>query len=381
MRHIKLLQELIRFKSITPFDDGSMEFIKNLLTELGFVCKIVKFQDEGSEEVLNLYAKLGSKGFNFCFAGHVDVVPSGNPKNWSHDPFAGIAIDGSIYGRGAVDMKGAIAAFIEAVHRASENHSLNNENSISILLTSDEEGIAVDGIKKMIPWLNKHNEKIDACIIGEPTSSKKIGDTIKIGARGSINFTIEIFGKQGHVAYNQFTENPIPILSKIINELKAITLDQGDIYFQPSNLEFTNLFVANNAENVVPASAIANCNIRFGRAHTADSLVTLVNSICNKYTEKFHLSWRGSGEAFLTNHDTMIPKVTEAVFEVMGIKPDVNTFGGTSDARFLTTYCPVVELGLLNDTAHKIDEMVTIEDLENLTQIYLRVLKKFQICD
>ncbi|CAG7598492.1 MAG: succinyl-diaminopimelate desuccinylase [Candidatus Midichloria sp.] len=379
MRQIELLQQLIRFKSITPTDNGCLKFLDQLLQDIGFECHLIKFQEEGLEPVQNLYARLGKKGRNFCFAGHVDVVPPGKKAEWYVPPFSGDEVDGYIYGRGAVDMKGALAAFIEAVRRGLDQNIINQENSISLLLTADEEGIAINGTKKMVPWLESRNERIDLCIIGEPTSTNRIGDTIKIGARGSITLTIEVIGKQGHVAYNQLAENPIPILANIIKELKSISLDNGNLHFQPSNLEFTNLSVGNEAENVIPSAAKARCNIRFGNMHTSKSLVAWVEKICEKYTNNFHLKWHSSGEAFITNYERLAPIVTAAIKEVANIDPQINTLGGTSDARFLTRYCPTVEIGLLNKTAHQINECVSLEDLELLTSIYLKILQKCDI--
>jgi len=379
MRHIELLQKLIKFKSVTPLDDGCIEFLKELLQSLNFECHIVEFHEEGFESVKNLYARLGKNGKNFCFAGHIDVVPSGKESAWIADPFSGININEIIYGRGAVDMKGAIAAFIEAIQRNIENGIISDGNSISLLITADEEGIAINGIKKMIPWLKNKNEKIDVCVIGEPTSNIHVGDVIKIGARGSINITIEVLGKQGHVAYHHLAENPINKLADIIKELELIKFDEGNIYFEPSNLEFTNLFVENEAVNMIPRSAIARCNIRFGNMHTAEGLSKTIEDICRKYTENFNLEWHSSGEAFITDYEGLAPIVSEAIKEVTGIDAQINTLGGTSDARFLTEYCSTVELGLLNSTAHQINESVSLRDMEILINIYVKILSKYFI--
>ena len=376
MESSKLLKELINFKSITPNDDGCLSFLKELLEGLGFECHLIEFHEEGLDDVKNLYARLGKNGINFCFAGHIDVVPAGNETLWKVPPFSGAIIDDVLYGRGAVDMKGALAAFISVLATSIKSGTLNSNNSVSFLITADEEGIALNGTKKMIPWLEAHNEKIDWCIIGEPTSAINVGDTIKIGARGSITLTIEVMGKQGHVAYHELADNPITTLTNIIKELKETSLDDGNLYFQPSNLEFTDLFVGNEVENLIPGAASARCNIRFGNMHTAKSLASWAESICKKHTKNFKIKWHSSGEAFLTNHDKLAPLVATAIKEVANIEPKINTLGGTSDARFLTNYCPTVELGLLNKTAHQVNESVSLADLNMLCKIYQRILHR-----
>lgn len=372
-----LLQKLIQFKTITPHDKQCFEFLKEILESMGFVVEIVEFTQDGYAPVKNLYAKKGIGGKNFCFAGHIDVVPTGDITKWSCDPFTGTIKDNMIYGRGVVDMKGAIAAFIHVLSRTVDEGNILGEHSISMLLTADEEGIAVNGIKKMVDWLSKKNEHIDFCLIGEPTSHHHIGDTIKIGARGSVTVHIEVFGKQGHVAYHEQTRNPIPILANIIEALSDKSFDNGNIFFQPSNLEFTNVVVGNIAENIVPQSAKGQCNVRFGNMHTAEDIVRTVKEVCSQYTEDYDITFHSSGEAFVTAHEEILHFAVESIREIQGFNPAVNTLGGTSDARFLAKFCPVIELGLLNQTAHQIDEHASLQDIDQLINIYDLILKKW----
>ena len=372
---VKLLQDLIKFETVTPKDCGSLDFLKDILSKIGFSCHIVKFSEEGYDDVLNLYARLGEKGINLCFAGHIDVVPCGNQKHWDHPPFECHVSDDIVYGRGVVDMKGTIAAFIGAVDKFIKEDKMEH-NSISFLITGDEEGIAVNGTKKMLRWLEDRGEIIDYCIIGEPTSKDKVGDTIKVGARGSITTNIEVFGKQGHVAYHEIADNPVPKLASIIAALKELYLDDGNEYFQPSNLEFTNIFInGGTAENLIPASASVQFNIRFGNMHSADNLSKLVHNVCSRYAEEFKISWHSSGEAFVTTHDSILPIVVESIKKETGIIPNVNTLGGTSDARFMANKFQVLEIGLLNKTAHKVNEHASISDLKSITNIYYNVIE------
>jgi succinyl-diaminopimelate desuccinylase len=377
LNHFEILQQLIRCKSVTPIDGGALISLGTILAQLGFTYEIVEFFEPGHEPVQNLYARLGASGKNLCFAGHTDVVPAGDVAAWTHAPFAAEIENGAVYGRGAVDMKGAIAAFITAVARSLAAGETFSKRSISLLITGDEEGIAINGTKKMLQWLRDKGERLDACIIGEPTSIKNVGDTVKIGARGSITFDVTVRGKQGHVAYHEIAENPIPTLARLISAIKLYPFDNGNAYFQPSNVEFTNLIVGNDAENVIPAAASARFNIRFSNEHTVESLATIVRSICHEHAVDFDLRWHSSGSAFVTQHDVLMPIITQAVHDITRLKPQFNTVGGTSDARFITNICQVVELGLLNKTAHKVDENVSIDDLEKLTQVYSRVIELF----
>ena len=315
-----------------------------------------------------------------CFAGHADVVPVGDVSKWKYDPFLGQIQDGIIYGRGAVDMKGAIAAFIHAVNKIKASEDLNvfkKHKAISLLITCDEEGDAINGTKPMLEWLDVKREKINMCIIGEPVSDAKVGDTIKIGARGSANFKLTVYGKQGHVAYNQFTCNPIPELAALIQHLYNHKIDRGSRLFEPSNLEFTSLGTSDSAENVIPYSAHAYFNVRFGEAHTAFSIKKELQKICEYFNIRFDLKCLSSSETFVSQHELVSQLASDSVAKVCGYTPCINTKGGTSDGRFIHQYCPVIELGLLSATAHQIDEHVSIEDLEKLSLIYQDIINTF----
>ncbi len=353
---------------MTPKDDGAMNLVKTILEGIGFSVKIIHF-GEGDERVLNLYAKFGNVGKNICFAGHVDVVPAGD--GWSYDPFFGHVENGKLYGRGAVDMKGAIAAAIHAAGSIIKNRA---DITISFLLTGDEEGIAINGTKKMLNWLLQQNEKIDVCILGEPTSHTMLCDTIKVGARGSITFDLVVYGEQGHVAYEHL--NPIDIMAQIALELTNYSFDDGDELFQDSNLEFTSLVSDSKAENLVPNVAMARFNVRFPISRTAANIAELVTNICKKCYNNVDLKWHSSGEAFLAEHAGISRVASDAIEAVMGFRPKINTFGGTSDARFIINHCKeVIELGLFTRMAHRVDEYAKISDIEKLSEIYLRILE------
>lgn len=376
--YISLLQALINCKSITPEDDGAIPLLAKTLETMGFHCTIIEFSDDPkTAPVKNLYAKLGSSLPNLCFAGHTDVVPVGNYSDWKHDPFAAVLDNDCIYGRGAVDMKGAIAAFISAVAAIQNTFSIADYGSISLLITGDEEGIALCGTKKAIKWLEEKGENITACIIGEPTSLNKVGDLIKIGARGSATFDLKVIGKQGHVAYHKIADNPISTLIKILSELSFHEFDAGTNDFEPTNLEIINLFVGNNAENVIPAEAQARFNIRFNNLYTAEKLYHIITNICKKHTTNFILDYHSSGEAFLANHSIISSIISDIAYEINGARPSINTVGGTSDARFIKNICPVLEFGLLNQTAHKVNEHTSINDLEILAEIYRKFILQF----
>lgn len=376
MEYLEILQRLIQCRSVTPVDDGAIGIIQSILKELGFVCHILEFEEPGHLSVINLYAKLEAAGPNLCFAGHTDVVTAGDWKHWKFDPFAGIVDNGAIYGRGAVDMKGAIAAFLAALLRLRAEDRLWNKH-LSFLITGDEEGFAINGTKKVLQWLREKGEAIDFCIVGEPSSFKEIGDTIKVGARGSATFNVEVFGKQGHVAFHRNALNPIPILANAISELNKVEIDQGNEHFQPSNLEFTELFVQNPVENVIPEMAKVQFNIRFNNLHSAQSIATLVQKLCEQHIERFSLKWHSSGEAFLAQHSKISEVLSDSIQEILGIIPEFSTAGGTSDARFMVDMFPAVEFGLINKTAHQIDEHVRLEDVEKLTCVYKTAIEKF----
>lgn len=362
--------DLIRCPSVTPKDAGALDTLQGALETLGFACTRLPFGEDGTDPVDNLYARLGTQGPNVCFAGHTDVVPVGTASDWQVDPFAGETREQSLWGRGAADMKGAIAAFVGAVSQYLETHGAP-EGSISLLITGDEEGPSINGTRKMLGWLEQQGEIIDDCLVGEPTNPDVLGDMIKIGRRGSVNAVVTVKGTQGHVAYPHLADNPIPKLVAILSEIEAISLDEGTDWFQPSNIEVTDLAVGNKATNVIPAKAEARLSIRFNDLQRGEALVARMQELVEKYGG--NLTAMISGEAFLTPPGELSAAIAEAVEGVMGIKPEPSTTGGTSDARFLTKICPVVEFGLCNATMHKLDEAVAIADLTALTEIYRRV--------
>jgi succinyl-diaminopimelate desuccinylase len=365
-----LSQELIGCASVTPIDNGAMDILVGALERLNFNCTKLEF-----DGVLNLYARYGTTGKNICFAGHTDVVPVGDLSAWDSDPFIAEIRDGMLYGRGAVDMKPAIASFIAAVSELlNESEDLNG--SISLLITGDEEGLAHNGTVKVLEHLAKHNEKIDYAIVGEPTNPTKIGEMIKIGRRGSLNVKINVGGVQGHVAYPHLADNPITTLINIMHGLKARELDQGNQNFDPSNLEIIGINSPSLAYNVIPDQASCRLNIRFNDLHTPDSLLEWIKEICDKHDAKYSLDIIGRSDSFLTKDIMLRDVMAEAVREVTGITPEFSTTGGTSDARFIKNYAPVVEFGLVNATAHKVNECTSVSDIITLKAIYLTTLRK-----
>jgi len=380
--YIKYLEELISFKSITPDSAGSIEYIKDLLSKNGFNIEVKTFGD-GYTEVTNLYAIYGKGRPNICFAGHVDVVPAGDLKIWDSDPFIATHNEDKIYGRGAVDMKGALACALAASLDFIKLHP-NSKGAISFLITSDEEGDGKYGTAEMLRHLYKDGiADIDLAIVGEPTSELQIGDTIKIGRRGSINFHLIILGKQGHVAYPKKAANPLPCLTNILYELANYELDKGSEFFQQSNLEITSIDVGNNVTNVIPGEASTRFNIRFNDLHSAESLVNLITELTEKYCNKYRLDYKlnsnSSANSFIQKPVGLIADFVEAVKNSTKIKPDLSTSGGTSDARIIKNYCQVVEFGLLSETAHKINECTKIADLQTLYHVYYNSLIKFLI--
>lgn len=373
---ITLTQALIRCQSITPKDGGAIGLLEKHLEPLGFICHPLTFHEPDTQPVSNLYARLGKTGRNFCFAGHTDVVPVGDETAWKRPPFDAVILDEKIYGRGAVDMKTAIAAFVAAVSEfLAENEGFNE--SISLLITGDEEGPAVNGTRKVLEWLKYRKETLDACIVGEPTNPEKLGEMAKIGRRGSITFTLTVHGVQGHVAYPHFADNPVTRLIKILAALTKHSLDKGNEFFQPSNLEVTTFDVGNRASNVIPAQARATFNIRYNDIHNEESLYRWVKEVCDKAGGQVDIHFECSGDAFLTKPGLLSDIVCAAVGEVSGRVPELSTTGGTSDARFIKDLCQVVEYGLMNKTAHKVDECVAIDDILELTETYKVVLQKF----
>jgi len=376
---LELSKKLIERPSITPLDAGALDVLQEALESLGFACSRMIFSEDGHDDVDNLYARLGDGSPNVCFAGHTDVVPTGDLSSWTSDPFKPEIRDDILYGRGVVDMKCAIACFASAVAEYIENNK--PQGSISFLITGDEEGIAVNGTKKMLKALEEKGEKIDACVVGEPTNPEILGQMIKIGRRGSVSFKLEIFGQQGHVAYPNLADNPVSRITRILHALDTHELDKGTDYFQPSNLEIISIDVGNTASNVIPAMASAVFNIRFNDRHKSSTLIKWIEGICESICEtgdaKYKLTSRVSGEAFLTEPGKLSKILSDAAKEVTGLEPELSTSGGTSDARFIKDYCPVVEFGLMNKTAHKIDECAPVASIYGLKDVYLKFLEKY----
>ena len=380
INELQLAKELIRFPSVTPVDAGVMKFLEKKLKKLGFKTKILEFKERGFKPVKNLYARLGSKEPNFCYAGHLDVVPPGNIKDWTTNPFEPSIKKGHLIGRGANDMKSSIAAFVSAVSTfLSKNKKFNG--SISLLITGDEEGDAVNGTKKVVEFLRKKREKINFCLVGEPTNPNVLGEMIKIGRRGSLTGKLIIFGLQGHVAYPSRANNPSTTIVNILKELKEIKFDKGTKDFQPTNLEVTKININNTADNVIPATAEATFNIRFNNKHSSNSLKKKLNKIFRKMTKKhkskFKIEYRVSGEAFLTKPNKTTFMIQNIIKKITKLKPKLSTTGGTSDLRFIRTICPGLEFGLVGKTMHKVDEAVSLKDLKNLTRIYENILKNY----
>jgi len=379
---LKLAKELIKFQSITPLDAGVMKFLEKKLKKLGFKTKILQFKEKGFQPVKNLYARLGTKGPNFCYAGHLDVVPPGNIKDWTINPFRPSVKKGYLIGRGANDMKSSIAAFVSAVSTfLLKNKKFNG--SISLLITGDEEGDAVNGTKKVVEYLKNRKEKINFCLVGEPTNPNKLGEMIKIGRRGSLTGKLTIFGIQGHVAYPDRANNPSSIIVKVLKKFKDIKFDKGTKNFQPTNLEVTKINVDNTADNVIPATAEATFNIRFNNKHSSKSLIKKINKILiqvnKKNKSKFKIDYKVSGEAFLTKPNKTTFMIQNIVKKVTNMKPKLSTTGGTSDLRFIKKISPGLEFGLVGKTMHKVDEAVSLKDLRNLTKIYSKILEAYFI--
>jgi len=385
MQYLGFLQKLLRKQSITPNDDGTISIIKDRLETHGFSSLIESFWDEVYQaDVNNLYAKLGSRrtgnGPNLCFAGHVDVVPPGNELSWKYPPFSGTLDAGTIYGRGVADMKGAIVAFIAAVEEFLEenpNWATSNNGSISFLITADEEGRGINGVAKMLPKLQKMGEIIDACIVGEPVSFRTVGDTIKIGARGSASFILDVFGKQGHVGYNTIADNAGTKLIQAMQRLREHKFDSGNKFFPETNLEVTLIQVDSGAENVIPGTAQARFNVRFNNLHTAQSIAEQIKAILDSVLgeKDFELHYHSSGEAFLNDVGWLVEKTQKAIYKASQIHAKVDTLGGTSDARFINKYCSeVIEVGLLHDQAHVVNECSKVQDIEMLVRIYKTIL-------
>lgn len=374
---IVLTKALISCRSVTPHNDGAIEQLSHWLSEMGFKCDILNFKEDGTDDVLNLWARIGNEeGPALCFAGHTDVVPEGDETRWSTDPFAANEIDGKIIGRGATDMKGAIASFVSATKKFLDERE-NFAGSISFIITGDEEGIAINGTKKLLNWMQENSISFDDCIVGEPTNPKRLGEMIKIGRRGSVNGVLTVDGQQGHVAYPHLAKNPIPMLLNILNNLTLDQLDQGNEHFQPSNLEITSVDVGNKATNVIPQSASARFNIRYNDNFNSETIEDEINRRLENFKNNFSLKLEHSGDSFLTKPGKLVNDLSEIIFNKTGINPDLSTSGGTSDARFIKSYGNVVEFGLISETMHQIDESVAVKDINDLSEIYYEVLKKY----
>jgi len=380
INELQLAKELIKFPTVTPIDAGIMKFLEKKLKTLGFKTKVLEFREKDSRPVKNLYARLGNKGPNFCYAGHLDVVPAGDLKDWTVNPFKPSVKKGYLIGRGANDMKSSIAAFVSAVSNFIANKRDFN-GSISLLITGDEEGIAINGTKKVVEYLKRKKEKIDFCLVGEPTNPNKLGEMIKIGRRGSMTGRLSIIGIQGHVAYPNRANNPSTALVQILKELKEIKFDNGTKDFQPTNLEITKINIDNSADNVIPGLANAKFNIRFNNKHSSSSIKKKINKIIkkisNKNKSKYKIDYSVSGEAFLTKPNNTTYMIQNIIKKITKIKPKLSTTGGTSDARFIRKIAPCLEFGLVGKTMHKVDEAVSLSDLKKLTLIYLITLKNY----
>ncbi len=379
---VLIAQKLLRCPSVTPADAGALGVLERLLRDAGFEVHRVTFSEPGAADIDNLYARIGDAAPHLTFAGHTDVVPAGDVAAWSHDAFAGEVADGVLYGRGAVDMKGGIACSVAAVLDYLVANGGRPKGSISFLITGDEEDVAVNGTVKLLQWAAERGEKFDHCVLGEPSNVEALGDCIKIGRRGSLSGTLIVDGVQGHVAYPQRAANPVPEIARLITALSDDPLDHGNEQFPPSNLEFTSVDVGNAATNVIPAQARAKFNIRFNNQHSAETLRALIEqrvaAAGSSGRLKARIEWLPSNSgAFVTKPGPFTDLVVAAIEQVTGRRPKLDTGGGTSDARFITHYCPVIEFGLVGQTMHKVDECTPVADLQQLTAVYRGVLDRY----
>jgi succinyl-diaminopimelate desuccinylase len=378
---VAIARDLLRCRSVTPDEGGALSFLERTLKAAGFITHRMTFSDADTPDVENFYARIGTTSPHLTFAGHTDVVPPGNETAWSHPPFAGEVEGGVLFGRGAVDMKGGIAACVAAVLDHLAANGGKPKGSISFIITGDEESVAINGTPKLLDWAAKHGEKFDHCILGEPSNRQILGDTIKIGRRGSQNGTLIVHGKQGHVAYPERADNPVTGLVTLISALKAEPLDNGSKLFDASNLEFTSVDVGNKTVNLIPGEARARFNIRFNDLHNQESLKALIEKRAIKASGgkiRFSFEWEPSNaDVFVVEPGPFTNAVARAVEEVTGRKPELSTTGGTSDARFIKNFCPVVEFGLVGQTMHAIDERVPVSELVALTAIYRNILDRY----
>jgi succinyl-diaminopimelate desuccinylase len=377
---VAIARDLLRCPSVTPAEGGALAYLDGVLTKAGFTVHRATFAEPGTEQIENLYARIGSAKPNLVFAGHTDVVPVGNEASWKHAPFAGEIADGVLYGRGAVDMKGGIACFVAAALDHLAERGGKPKGSISLLITGDEESIAVNGTIKLLQWAAERGEKFDHCLLGEPSNVEVLGDTIKAGRRGSLNGTLIVSGRQGHVAYPDRADNPIRGLVGLITALQA-PLDQGSEHFDPSNLEFTSVDVGNTTVNLIPGEARARFNIRFNDRHSQSTLKALIEQRAHAAAGgrvRFAFEWQPSNaDVFVTQPGPFTDLAAGAIAEVTGRKPKLSTTGGTSDARFIKDYCPVLEFGLVGQTMHQVDERTAVSDLVTLTAIYRRIIDRY----
>jgi succinyl-diaminopimelate desuccinylase len=368
---VALAQALIRCASVTPADAGAQQALKDALVPLGFTCHDVPFGD-----IRNLFARLGDGGPHLCFCGHTDVVPAGDESRWTHPPFGAEIADGVLYGRGASDMKGNIACFIAAIAAYIEKHG-PPPGSVSLLITGDEEAAAIDGTVRVLPWMKEHGHNPDAALVGEPTNPDTLGQEIKIGRRGSLTGTLTVTGTQGHTAYPQRADNPLPRLVRYLDTLASQVFDEGAEFFQPTNLQITTIDVGNPAANVIPGKGAAVFNVRFSAAWSAATLEARIRAILDTVGTDYALSCASNAESFMTQPGPLSAAMQDAVAAVTGRTPALTTTGGTSDARFVQAYCPVVEFGLTNATIHKTDESARVDDLHTLTAIYAKFLENY----
>ena len=378
---LSIVRDLIRCPSVTPADAGALGVLEDLLKAAGFEVNRVTFSEPGTADIDNLYARIGDSAPHITFAGHTDVVPAGDESAWSHGAFSGDVKDGFVYGRGAVDMKGGIACSVAAVLHYLRDHGGKPKGSISLLITGDEEDVSINGTIKLLQWATARGEKFDHCVLGEPSNQEVMGDCIKIGRRGSQSGTLIVEGVQGHVAYPQRAQNPVPDIARLIVAILDEPLDRGSAQFQPSNLEFTSVDVGNTATNVIPGQARAKFNIRYNDLHTQDSLRKLVEQRLAKAAGnriRARIDWLPSNSnVFLTKPGPFTDLAIAAIEEVTGRKPELSTTGGTSDARFIASYCPVIEFGLVGQTMHQVDERAAVADIEKLTKIYRGILERY----
>ncbi len=369
---IKITQDLIRCKSVTPADEGAQDVLIHALQAAGFTVNKLPFGN-----ILNFFVRIGDGGPHICYAGHTDVVPSGPADRWTFDPFDPQIKDGILYGRGASDMKGSVAAFAAAAINHVKEYGAPKNGSISLLITGDEEDLADDGTIKVLEWMDKNGQIPDVCLVGEPSNPETLGEQMKIGRRGSFSGKLRVIGKQGHVAYPMRSKNPVPIMIKLLHTLSTHIFDEGTDFFPPSNLEVTTIDTGNMADNVIPREINASFNIRFNDIWTAKSLDQKVRALLNEHGEEYTLETDLNAASFMTKPGAWTETVAAAVNDVTGLQPRYETDGGTSDARFVTKYCPVVEFGGINDSIHQIDENARVEDLENLEKIYRRVIERY----